>query len=583
MSHRPLFALVVLAGCTASSGFVDDAGTDARLPDAALPVDAAADAAPLRPTDASSALDATSEAASPFPPRRTAAEVLLVQNTNSPTSMAIAQAYGQMRGVTNVVSVACIDSAVSSDNETIPLSDYSTLIAAPISAYLQAQPGIQFIVLTKGVPIRINGAATGCCMDGDGPGQPSVDSFLAAIDYPGLPGATEVGITGSGTVGRGWLNQYWNATVPFSHAQFGGYLVTRLDGYTQGDAIALVTEALAAEQGPGNGPAMFDVDDTHGLGDKTQAPEPITSSDYDATDGVTAEWDWSVWNADMLHARDVLEASGIPNQLSMNGTFVGGLTNLLAYFSWGSNDGNFDGSAYESLTFAPGSLGDTAVSTSGRTFLPTSGGQSLIADLTAHGLTAAKGYVGEPLLQGVASPSIALARYYSGYSMAESMYAASRFVGWEDVVLGDPLGTPYYGARPVVVPTYASAFDDSSGGVQTESCSEGSMDVGSITDGSYVAYQSVALTGAQTFVARVASAGTGGNIEVYLDSPSGTWLGSCEVPVTGDWQTWVTQTCAVSAASGVHDVVLAFSSGDDAGAPEGGSYLFNVQWFAFRK
>jgi hypothetical protein len=30
-------------------------------------------------------------------------------------------------------------------------------------------------------------------------------------------------------------------------------------------------------------------------------------------------------------------------------------------------------------------------------------------------------------------------RYTSGFTLAESFYAASRFVGWEDVVIGDPL------------------------------------------------------------------------------------------------------------------------------------------------
>ncbi len=228
--------------------------------------------------------------------------------------------------------------------------------------------------------------------------------------------------------------------------------------------------------------------------------------------------------------------------------------------------------------FLPGSISDTAVSTSGRTFLPTSGGQSLVADLIAHGLTAGKGYVGEPLLQGVASPSIALDRYHSGYSMAESLYAASRFTGWEDVVLGDPLGAPYYGSKAVVVPTYATRFDASSGSVQTEDCAEGSMDVGSITDGSYTLYRGVQLTGARTFVVRVASAGTGGNVEVHLDSASGTMLGSCTAPVTGDWQMWTTQTCALSAATGVHDLYLVFAPGADGG----GGYLFNLEWFAFR-
>jgi len=38
-----------------------------------------------------------------------------------------------------------------------------------------------------------------------------------------------------------------------------------------------------------------------------------------------------------------------------------------------------------------------------------------------------------------------LDRYTLGYTMAESFYAASHFVGWEDVVIGDPLCCPYLG------------------------------------------------------------------------------------------------------------------------------------------
>jgi hypothetical protein len=288
------------------------------------------------------------------------------------------------------------------------------------------------------------------------------------------------------------------------------------------------------------------------------------------------ESSWGTWNADMLRAHDLLEATGIPNDLELEQSgFVGGQQNLPGYFSWGSNDPNYDQADYESLTFAPGSISDTAVSTSGRTFLPTTGGQSLVADLIAHGLTFGKGYVGEPLLQGIASPTIAFDRFYSGYSMAESLYAASRFVGWEDVVLGDPLATPYYGSNGIVAPTYASNFDTSSGGVQTEACAESGLDVGSIVDGAYTVYKNVRLTGAATLVVRVASAGPGGNVELHVDSATGTMLGSCTVPVTGDWQTWVTQTCPLSAASGIHDVYLVYTG-------SGGSDLLNVEWFALR-
>jgi uncharacterized protein (TIGR03790 family) len=146
----------------------------------------------------------------------------------------------------------------------------------------------------------------------------------------------------------------------------------------------------------------------------------------------------------------VLTNRGIPVELDLTTTFIGSRSNLLGYFSWGSNDerswgGNdfYSTNAYLSLYFAPGAVSDTAVSTSARTFLPTSGGQSLMVDLIAHGLTGAKGYTDEPLLQGIASPTIVFDRYTSGYTLAESFYAASHFISWEDVVIGDPLCCPY--------------------------------------------------------------------------------------------------------------------------------------------
>jgi len=233
------------------------------------------------------------------------------------------------------------------------------------------------------------------------------------------------------------MNRYWGAHEPFSHEKFGGYLVTRLDGYTEADAKALVRRALEAERMRPSGKVLFDTQPIFGLGDRTQAPKPIEG------DVIRAESPWEEYNADLCHAYDLLHERGIPAELDLNEKFAGNREGLAGYFSWGSNDAKFSKRAYASLTFAPGSIGDTAVSTSGRTFLPTEGGQSLIVDLIAHGLTCAKGYTDEPLLQANASPEILLDLYFSGYTMAESFYAASRFVGWQDVIIGDPLCAPY--------------------------------------------------------------------------------------------------------------------------------------------
>jgi PKD repeat protein len=43
----------------------------------------------------------------------------------------------------------------------------------------------------------------------------------------------------------------------------------------------------------------------------------------------------------------------------------------------------------------------------------------------------------------IADPSILFMRYSGGYNLGESYYLASQFVGWQDVIVGDPLCNPY--------------------------------------------------------------------------------------------------------------------------------------------
>jgi len=367
-------------------------------------------------------------------PQHTAAEVLLVSNGTSSISTSIARDYASRRGVTKTVVIRCPDSAVSAANETISLADYNAQIAGPVSAYLKQHSEINFIVLTKGVPIRIDGGATGSRAENTtGNLHPSVDSYLAGIDYPTIKGAKKISIHGSGADGFGWLNRYWKADEPFSHAKFGGYLVTRLDGLTEADAKALVTRALEAGNAkPAGGKVLFDVQPIFTIGD-------VPSQPFDVTGNIPDESPYGTWNADMVKAAASLKARGVPYELDSTETFVGHRSGLMGYFSWGSNDPKFTQEAYDSLTFAPGAIGDTAVSTSARTFLPTTGGQSLITVLIAHGITGVKGYTDEPELQAIASPSVTMDRYTRGFTLAESFYAGSRFAGWEDVVIGDPL------------------------------------------------------------------------------------------------------------------------------------------------
>ncbi len=121
-----------------------------------------------------------------------------------------------------------------------------------------------------------------------------------------------------------------------------------------------------------------------------------------------------------------------------------------------------------------------------------------------------------------------------------------------------------------IVPTQAANYSLESN-VQTENCVEGGLDVGYISNGSYTAYNSMNLNGATAFVARVASGGAGGNIQVYLDNTNGTLVGTCAVPATGGWQTWTNAYCSLSGASGTHTLYLVYTGG--------AGNLFNVEFF----
>ena len=112
---------------------------------------------------------------------------------------------------------------------------------------------------------------------------------------------------------------------------------------------------------------------------------------------------------------------------------------------------------------------------------------------------------------------------------------------------------------------------DYKSGIDTETCNEGGTDVGYIEDGDYIGFKNIDLTGADKVDFRVASNGSGGNIEVRLDSADGKLIGKAEVGSTGGWQDWTTKTCTIEPTSGKHDVYLVFTGGE--------SYLFNLNWW----
>lgn len=91
-----------------------------------------------------------------------------------------------------------------------------------------------------------------------------------------------------------------------------------------------------------------------------------------------------------------------------------------------------------------GSIAETYVSTGGRSMnYGTSYGQSLIADLVRDGVSGVSGHVFEPYLTACCRPYLMFDAYTYGMTMAESFYMGLPFLGWMEVVVGDPKMCPY--------------------------------------------------------------------------------------------------------------------------------------------
>ena len=327
-----------------------------------------------------------------------AARTLVVVNEESEDSRLLGAYYAQRRALpfANIVRVRLpvtdeIDATTFYDDLLVPLR----------AAIRTSLTRIDFVVLTKGIPLRLGGWRGF-----------SVDGQLVQLDSITTPPVEAPTMTDV----RPTLNPYFASREPFSSARFGMYLVTRLDCYELRQCRALVDRAQAALPERGLFFINPSLDDRPGYVELQRG---------------------------LLDAHVVLETRGFNSRLAAPGVFEAPAERLAGYASWGSNDGRFDRDAWLRLRFHPGAIAETYVSTSARTFSRQLTGQSLVADLVEEGVTGVKGYVSEPYGYALARAPILFDRYTRGFTLAESFYAASPMIRWKDVVIGDPLCRPY--------------------------------------------------------------------------------------------------------------------------------------------
>lgn len=201
-------------------------------------------------------------------------------------------------------------------------------------------------------------------------------------------------------------------------------VVSRIDGYSFEDAHALIDRALAAEAQPPTGTwlCMAAADSARGPRD----PECEYATRMLAALGVDSTW------------------------LNTHDSALTGHT-VLAYLTGAANlKGSIDG-----LDYAPGAYADNITSYGAvpNNFCDPevedcSESQTSIARFVRAGASAVHGTVAEPL-NNVFPNAGTLLLYSQGYALGESVLYNTRHLYWQNLLLGDPLMTPF-DERPTV-------------------------------------------------------------------------------------------------------------------------------------
>ena len=218
---------------------------------------------------------------------------------------------------------------------------------------------------------------------------------------------------------------------PFTHEAFDIFLVSRLDGFSIADVLGLIDRGIAPVR-----TGRFALDEKFSL--------KVESGNK-----------WLERTAERLRALNM----GDRVVLDATTKVIADESNLLGYYSWGSNDPAMKRRDLN-LGFVPGALAATFVSSDGRTFkeppAPWTLGnfgdpktffagspQSLIGDLIRSGATGVAGHVAEPYLDATIRPDVLFPAYVSGFNLIESFYLAMPNLSWQTVVIGDPLCAPF--------------------------------------------------------------------------------------------------------------------------------------------
>ncbi len=360
----------------------------------------------------------------------------------------IADYYASERGIPsgNVVAVNGLGTS-----EDISAENYLNVICPQVQAALAANPNIDVIVTTKGMPLRVDndmpspvasspyqytytdqsGLSRTICRD-CWEQYSSLEGDLTRINSINLAGGQSTALLEMGD--QTWwnpsndtsaspnpsCNPYYRVTAPFSHSNpaYGGmYLTSRLDGYTVSDVTTAINKAQKVYVAPNSAYVVADSDPTAGgdlmapLVNNVLAPAGQKYVyDTTTTPVTTAPGPVIGYVSHGVHGTG-LNPGYIQNQLNFT------LANGAVFDTYES---------YNAYSFQPGGSVD---------------GQGLVADWLAIGGTAGVGNVQEPYdgTEDVANEDQMFKMLLSGYTWGEAAWSSFQQLKYVNTVVGDPL------------------------------------------------------------------------------------------------------------------------------------------------
>ena len=351
-------------------------------------------------------------------PNNAYSDVLLVSVQGSSDSLAISQYFIDRRGVENVVEVYLPDG----ENTPMRVSVLNASVVAPIKEYVGNCTGcvLNYIVLTKGMPTytdEADYASTG----GSNYNASSVDSELALVG-----GSYEIYIGKNGKLANPYYNassffttnypaSAYNGFVPFSHAAFGIYLVTRLDGFNVSDVIGMIDRSANISKHERNHGSALLVNTAGAFQTEIRrANTTLNAAGFNITINDTGTYS---------------QTATIPNIFYTNVSYAD-------FYQYNS----FVPAAFPNMSWLPGGLASPRYSFTARQTSPSYHGNidGLSADMISQGATAAYGCSEEPFVSGSNKPDILAYNFVQDQYYADMLWNAVPHLSWSTLFFADP-------------------------------------------------------------------------------------------------------------------------------------------------